>query len=305
MGQLRWLVTVVSCLVVFPAGDVRGDDQETIRAFLRAYADAFNGQDLDAVGAMWTENGVHVDRETEERTEGRAAIRADLAAVFERAPKPRLEGDVDRVWLIRPDVASVEGTTTITVPDSPPTASRFSAILVNNGQIWQIASVEETPVPQPMSAGDVLPELAWLEGSWVDDSDDAPAVSTFRWSANGSFLIRSCSMKDGDEAVPVGTQIIGWDPRSQQIRSWTFNSDGSFGDGIWTKAGNDWLIKSTQTLLDGRAAFGTYVITPVDDDTLTLRLIGQEIEGEPVPRSDPIVLLRVRDSVPDEVQPTN
>jgi uncharacterized protein (TIGR02246 family) len=294
MSRLIGLVAPLF-LVVFAAVDLRADDAE-IQKFLRAYVDAFNKQDLDSASAMWAENGSHVDRETGERTEGRKAIRADLAEVFKKPVKTRLAGKVDRVRFIKPDVASVEGQTTTAVPNEEPSVSQFSATLVKHGDQWQMESVEEMPVPQSSTAYDALRDLDWLIGNWVDESKDAPVVSTFRWSANKSFLIRSFSTKDGEKTTQLGTQIIGWDSRSRQIRSWIFNADGSFGDGVWTKTGNDWSIKSTQTLSDGRAASGTYVVSRVDENTLSLRLIGQEIEGEPVPKSDPVSLRRLPDA---------
>ena len=287
----KFALPLLAVLLASRTTAVWASDEE-IRDFVRTYVDAFNKQDLEGVAALWAEKGAHVDRETGARTEGREAIRADLAEVFKSPAKTRLEGTVDRVRFIKPDLASVEGTTTTSVPDQQPSVSQFSAILVKIGDQWQIDSVEEMPKPQPGTAYEALQELVWLEGDWVDDSKDSPVVSAFRWSPNGSFLIRSFSTRDGDEVTQLGTQIIGWDPRSQQIRSWTFNADGSFGDGVWVKSGSDWSIKSTQTLADGRAASGTYVISPVDKNTATLRLVGQEVEGEPVAASDPISLRR-------------
>jgi uncharacterized protein (TIGR02246 family) len=270
-------------------------DEPTVKEFLAAYVKAFNSHDLDAVAGMWAENCTHIDRETGQRTEGRAAVRADLADVFKKSAKARLAGTVDRVRLIKPDVARVEGTITTSVPDEEPTVAKFTGVLVKLGDRWQIDSVEESATARPATAADALRELDWLEGTWQDDSKDTPVVSTIRWSTNRTFLIRSFATKDGDKVNQLGTQVIGWDPRSQQIRSWTFNSDGSFGDGIWSKSGADWMVKSSQTLADGRAASGTYVITRVDRDKLTLRLIGHEIDGDPVPESDPATIVRVAD----------
>lgn len=296
MGQLKWLVTALCGLVVLATPNVQANDEAAIQAFLRAYADAFNRQDLEAVSAMWTENGVHVDRETGERTEGRTAIRGDLAEVFQRADKPRLEGTVERVWFIKSDLASVEGTTTVTFGDAQPAVAHFSAIIVKDGDIWSLGSAEEQPVEQSTTASEVLQDLDWLVGTWIDESATPPVISTVRWSSSGNFLLRSFFHQTDEDQEPLGSQVIGWDPRSRQIRSWTFNADGSFGDGVWTKAGSDWLIHATQTLLDGGAAAGTYVITPLDDNTLTLRLVGQEIDGAPVPASEPSTLVRVPES---------
>ena len=32
-----------------------------------------------------------------------------------------------------------------------------------------------------------------------------------------------------------GTQLIGWDPRIRQIRSWVFDSDGGFSEALWSQ----------------------------------------------------------------------
>ena len=70
------------------------------------------------------------------------------------------------------------------------------------------------------------------------------------------FLIRTIVEQSDGQVSRAGTQIIGWDPRSEHIRSWDFNADGSFGDGTWSKNGGDWLVKSSQTLASGEAASG-------------------------------------------------
>ena len=61
-----------------------------------------------------------------------------------------------------------------------------------------------------------------------------------------------------------GTQVIGWDPAAGTIRSWMFDSDGGFGEGIWTKNDNTWIVKFSQVLPDGRKASATNIYTLVD-----------------------------------------
>jgi hypothetical protein len=100
-----------------------------------------------------------------------------------------------------------------------------------------------------------------------------------------------------DGEVREGTQVVGFDPRSVEIRSWTFQSDGGFGDATWSRSGDDWLVKSSQTLPDGRAASGTFVYSRVSDDEMTVRLIGHEIEGEPQPSGEAITIKRVVEEV--------
>lgn len=116
----------------------------------------------------------------------------------------------------------------------------------------------------------------------------------FSWAPGGAFLVRSFKTQLADGVGYQGTQVIGWDPRASQIRSWSFDSDGAFGDGVWSRNGDTWTIQSTQTLADGGAASGAYLLTKVDDDTLTLRLVGHEVDGQPLPSRPAIKVVRAK-----------
>jgi hypothetical protein len=48
-----------------------------------------------------------------------------------------------------------------------------------------------------------------------------------------------------------GWQIIGWDPLEERIRSWTFDGEGGFGEGTWTREGDRWLLRETGVAPDG------------------------------------------------------
>lgn len=301
----RITITMSALSLVLPgltAADLRADEM-VIRKGIADYVDAFNQKDLDAVSGMWAVDAIHVDRETGERTEGRDAMKTDIAAVFKEQPDTRLAVRVDRVRLIKPDVARVEGQASVGSSGGEPAVSAFSAVLVQEGEKWLIDSIEEMPLPQPSSPYDALRDLEWLVGRWVDDSDPGRVDTMFRWSADRGFLLRSFVVQSADGVAAQGTQVIGWDPRSREIRSWTFNSDGSFGDATWSKNGDDWLIKSSQTLSDGQAASGTFVLTRVDDNTLTLQLIGHELEGEPQPAGKTATVVRVPESEQAAVLP--
>ncbi len=69
--------------VVVPASA----DEAAVKKMIGDYANAFNAKQLDTVMSFWTENGVHIDRENGERTEGRDAIRADIANCVSTTPR--------------------------------------------------------------------------------------------------------------------------------------------------------------------------------------------------------------------------
>lgn len=296
MNRLFPLLLVLSLLASFSAEAKPQSPLEAtkeIDSAIRAYVTAFNEQKLDTITLSWTPECVHVDRETGEKTLGRESIRKDLEEVFAAPSKLRLSGQIQTIRLVRPDVAIVDGETTVSAMDIEPITNQFSAVLVKNDGKWQIDSMEEMPLPTPAGASDALSILTWMEGTWVDGAPGSQVFSSVRWSSNKAFLIRSMTEEVDGTVNNLGTQIIGWDPRSRQIRSWVFNADGSFGEGVWTKANETWMIKSSQTLADGSLSSGTYLLERRNNDELTIQLVGHEVNGEMLPNSDPVVMKRV------------
>ena len=275
-----------------PAAPVESPAADEIRGRLAAYVEAFNRHDADGLAAFWAADGESIDLETGEQTAGRDALRTEFGAFFDENKTARLMGRIDDVRLIRPDVATVEGATMMFLDDGA-IESAFSAIFVKEGDQWLISSSRERDLPTPATAYDALKELEWLVGAWRDDSSDAAVETNVRWTANRTFLVRSFNARTADGETFEGTQVFGWDPLSHEIRTWTFHSDGSFGEGTAAKLGDDWLLKMSQTLADGRLSVATQVITRVDENTITAQLIAQTLDGEPVPSSEPITVRRV------------
>lgn len=267
-------------------------DQE-IEAAIRSYVLAFNDQKLDDLANMWAAGCVHTNRETGEKTSGRDAIKKDLAEAFSASAKMRLSGQIQSIRVIRPEVALVDGETTVSSSDTDPITTQFTAVLVKNEGKWQIDSMEEMPLAVAPGATEALEELSWLEGTWVDNAPGSQVFSSVRWSTNKTFLIRSMTEEEDGVVSNLGTQIIGWDPRARQIRSWVFNTDGSFGEGVWTKAAETWMVKSTQTLADGSLSTGTYLIDRTNEEELSVQLIGHEVNGEMLPNTEPVLMKRV------------
>jgi uncharacterized protein (TIGR02246 family) len=270
---------------------------------LKRYIVTFNSHDAAKLAELWTENAVYVDKATGLRTEGRAALTADFAKLFAASPGVVLSGDVEGIREIGADAAMVDGVSRTMTPDSEPSVSAFTAVFVKRDGKWLIDSVHETTLPMPETPRQALEPLAWMVGHWQDAGGGDLVDTNVRWAPGNAFLIRSyTAQREGEELPFAGTQVIGWDPRSKQIRSWTFSSDGSFGDGAWSKNGNEWLVRTTQTLPDGGAASATQVITMVDADTATVQTVGKEVNGAPEPASEPVTMIRAAE--PEASPPT-
>ncbi len=129
------------------------------------------------------------------------------------------------------------------------------------------------------SYGELSP-LEWLIGEWIDEGRDEDVVATFRWDENKSFLLEEFQVVRQGEVVLKGSQRIGWDPQAKQVRSWTFDSAGGFGDATWTNAGDDWIVKARGVRPDGLSASATRRLTRTAQDrviwTSTDRILGDE-----------------------------
>ncbi|TWT97737.1 SnoaL-like domain protein [Botrimarina colliarenosi] len=279
--------------VAAPCLAADSDPADEVKGRFAAYLDAFNAGEADQVAKFWSSDAVCVDEGTGERTEGQAAITEGFKTFFAGAADARLTGGVSEVRLVRPDVAIAEGVVTLFVPGAEPTPSSFTAVLVKESGDWLIESSRERDLPSAATPADALEELAWLVGDWRDDTEGVDVQTTVRWSANQAFLLRSFQADYGEGESFGGTQVIGWDPRSKQYRTWTFNSDGSFGEGAVSRNGDAWLIKMTHVGSDGSVSAGTQVLTQVGADTMRVEKIGQTVDGVPVPNGDPVTVVRI------------
>lgn len=112
------------------------------------------------------------------------------------------------------------------------------------------------------------------------------------WTANHSFLIRKYTSAGKDGQSLAGTEVIGWDPRNDRIRSWAFDSTGGFGENIWLRDSKRWVIQHTGTTADGGHAAATYVLAPVDANTFSVQTRDRFINGEREPDAPAITIKR-------------
>lgn len=267
--------------------------EDEVKAAVQSYVAAFNSRDAKAVASLWAENAIHTIRNSGEKTTGRTAIEGQFAALFSSEDVTKLTVAVESVRLVTDNVAKVEGAAVVVVGNEEPSETSFSALFIKSNDKWLMESVDETVMTVDDATIDPLAELEWMIGQWEDASQDVSVNTSVRWSANNSFLIRNYSLTREDQVEMQGTQVIGWDPKEGQIRSWAFDSDGSFGEGTWSRNGDSWIVKMSRTLADGGSASGTQVITANNENSMTVRIIGQDINGAPVPASDAIQVVRV------------
>lgn len=283
--------------VVFPrpeaiVGERSATDLAAIQALVQSFSKEFNGHRAEAIAELFTVDAEIID-EAGRTLRGRPAIQKVFGELFGQSPEVRMQIKVDSVRFLGNVTATEEGTTA-TVADAQPESvaevSHYVVTYVKQDSTWKMASARDLS-SRPRTAAEHLNELEWLIGTWVDENGESLVMTTFRWSEEKHFLICDFTIQGG--ARPRhGTQRIGWDPRTNELRSWTFDSSGGFGEAVWTRDGNRWISKTTGVTQDGRVLSATNILTRVGQDHALYQSRDRITGGVAVPDIGEIPIVR-------------
>jgi uncharacterized protein (TIGR02246 family) len=276
--------------------DVRGNPKEeaALQKNAEGFIEAFHKGDAKAVAAFWVPDGEFIDQ-TGRQVKGREAIEKAFTALFaeNKGLKLRVEGTSLR--FVTPDVAIEDGTTEAFPPDgAPPTRGRYTNVHVKKDGQWLLSSVRESPFTPPSNYPH-LRGLEWALGDWAGEAEEGGVERlSVAWSDNQNFLTGTFSTTIKNVPIASATHRIGWDPEAKRIRSWIFDASGGFGEGSWTQDGKKWVVKTNSVLQDGKKAAATYLLTPVDADTITLQARDRSEDGNPIPNTKEVKMKRVK-----------
>lgn len=267
-------------------------DEAALRLTGASFVKAYDAGDVKAIAAHFTTDAEYID-EQGNVYQGRAAIEEAMTACFAEHPGCQIEFDIETIRFISPGVAVEDGTTTITHSDGTESiSSRYTAVHVKADGKWLAASVRDHAPKDRRQHRSQLEQLGWLKGEWVDEGDDCVVMFSCESIDNDNFLLRKFTIQiDGQEAMS-GTQRIGWDPLTRKLRTWIFDSEGGYSDGVWHRDEDRWVLKSTGVTADGQTASGTSIYTFIDEHTMTWQLVDHEIAG--VQRDDSELVTIVR-----------
>ena len=270
--------------------DRRGDEK-AIGEVAETFKRAFNAGDARSVAALYTDDAELID-EYGERIEGRPMIQDFYSAIFGERKGATIEIKLASLRFLGPDVAKEEGQTRVKPSATDPATLRdYTVLFVKQGGKWLYSSVREEH-PGGISHHERLKELEWMIGEWLDESSDSVIHATCRWSDDKNFLLRDFLIHVQGKPVMTVTQRIGWDPLTKQIKSWVFDSEGGYGDALWARNGNQWIIKSTGVLPDGRTATATNVLTRIGPNAARWASTERTVGGQVVPDHGETVMVR-------------
>lgn len=289
------IITGSSVAAIGADTDSRETEIAAIHKAVEAYVAAFNQGDAKTLASMWSPDAVYTNPLSGEQVVGREAIEQQFISIFEQAKGTKLEVATESIKFVSPNVAIEQGSAKVMQADQPPEESEYSAVFIKRDGNWLLDRVTEEDWPVVVSHYEQLKQLEWMIGTWVDEDDVNRIETTCEWTKNQNFITRSFTVSVRNRIQMSGMQFVGWDPAKKQIRSWVFDSDGGFSEGLWTKKDKSWHIQSVGTLPDGGKSSSINIITMVDDNSFTWQSIDREAGGELLPNVDEVVVVRQDD----------
>ncbi len=287
------LIVVFTGLCIAQTPDT-SPEKATMQANDRAYEAAYAKSDVKALGDFFAEDADYTTSEGRSFT-GREAITAAIKSGLVANRGSTIAITTDSVRTLAPDTIVQKGSTTVTSKNGESSSELFTAIQVKKDGKWKISQLIESPMPNATPA-DHLAELSWLVGEWEDSdkTDDMTVRSQYSWARGGNFLARSITVRRAGVVTLEGWQIIGWDPVEARLRSWTFDGEGGFSGGYFTRDGNRWLLRETGVAPDGSRTSSDNTFTKISNDRLTWESNNRTLDGDPQPSIGKIEINRVK-----------
>ncbi len=272
------------------AGAGQGDpaDRAAIQAAGQSFLKAYMAGDARAMAAHWTDNGEYL-AEDGTALRGRANIAKAYAELFGKK-QGETRAEMERTSLRFPskDTAITEGYFKVQNDKSAPVVSKYSVLHVRENGQWLMAVVREWP-----SEATSLRDLDWLIGTWVAKRNDTEVRTTYEWWGQTRFIRVNITLKQADHTV-TGFQMIARDGATGQLRSWTFDAEGNFGEATWTREGQKWVQDSAGVAENGSILAATNIVTRLDDDAFTFQSVQRTVNGEAAADIPPVRVTRVK-----------
>jgi uncharacterized protein (TIGR02246 family) len=298
MNQKSILVVAGLALVILGVGimtaqdkTAKGPDHEAdkqaLDKLLKENLQAFNKRDAAAIAANWTAEGEYI-RNDGAPFRGRAEIEKGYAEFFKTLKgKPTLEAQAEGIRFTSADTAVAEVILRLKNEEGETIASSWrNTLLVREGGQWKVAIVQEWDRDNGLDVS--LKELEWLIGTWHVAAKDREVTTVYEWDGNKMFIRGKYTVKEKEKIIESGEQMIGKDNAAGALHSWVFQSDGGFGDGLWTRDGNKWSVDFYGVTPDGKELTATAIYIHVNADTYTWQSVNQAVNGESIPDTQPI-----------------
>lgn len=249
------------------------DTEKAILQSMDKLVVAFNTANLDQLVGSFVKDGELID-EQGNVYQGHDAIRELGKSFFEKYPGSKTIAEIDSVRSIN-DLVLVEGFREInSKDDSSSSLFRFTAIWTKAENGHKLVSFREQSEGVMVSPHEALESLSWLVGDWMNEGTDARVKLSYAWSEDRNFILGEIQIAGEDKKLSKSTTRLAWDASEGVIRSWTFDSDGGFGESVWLQTDEGWAMVSAAVTPEGQK--GSASVSVVQVDTNRFKLVGKK-----------------------------
>lgn len=283
-------------VIYSPAGISEADASglEPVQAAIKAFSEAFNAHDAKTVAALFTAQA-EITNQAGHVTRGREAIQETFGKLFAAHSEVKIRFEIESMRFLSPDLAVEEGVSIMTNAsengDLAPHHDRYTITHAKVDDKWLVASARDWPA-KPLSGQEQLQQLEWLIGEWVDENGETLVHTAYHWSADKHYLLSEYSVQRQGQPAVQGTQRIGWDPRFQKLHSWTFDTAGGFSEGLWSRSGDQWIVKITGVAADGQSRSATNILTRLSKDHASYQSRDRVVGGAVMPDMHEVPIVR-------------
>jgi uncharacterized protein (TIGR02246 family) len=273
--------TAVETVAKDASGTDHSADDEALMNLAGEFDKAYNARDAKSLAEMFSPDAQMIDADGT-TVQGREDIQKAFDEIFANEPEGQIETEVYDLRYLGPAVAIETGRTVlIPAPDQPAVINEYTAVHMKSKEgKWLMTMARDTPTEVNDQTENLIP-LSFLIGEWVDESGDAVVKTTYDWSDGDKFIVGKFSVQLQGEDAFSGTQRIGWDPLARKVRSWVFDSNGGFQEGLWTNIEDKWLVNYRGVSGEGEVTSGTSVMTMIDINRWSWqsrdRIVGNEV----------------------------
>ncbi len=270
------------------ADSARAADQAAINKLKQSLIDAFEQGDAAKAAALMTE-GAELDPDDAPPLRGRQNIQRALADHFaKRTDKAKVEFEPDGLRFLSRDSAIEEGHIKVSKGQAAPTVEKYSLLLVREDGKWLLAGIKEWASEEAE-----LKELGWLIGSWEAKQGDVEVHTSYEWFGDKAYIRGNINVSIGGHSRSA-MQVIGKDPRTDELHIWTFEVGGGMVEGTCTRDGEAWLLHTEGKAADGSAVSNTNILARVSNDIFTWQPVDITVDGEQRTNLPPVKVTRVK-----------
>lgn len=241
-----------------------------VAASAKKLMDAFNQGNAAQVLDMFLPDAELID-EAGTVYVGKEEIGNLMKAFFERYPGVQTTSELESIRLVA-GLAMVDGSRSMSDKEGKSVSLvRFVSVWKKTDAGYKIVSLRDVNEPIPPTPREALEQLSWLVGSWVNQGSDGKVEMDYRWAEDASFIVGDLSVVAADgRQVMKSFQRIAWDASAGTYRSWTFDSDGGWGEATWMATDEGWALQSKAVTPQGAIGSATVTIAPESEDRFTI-----------------------------------